>query len=212
MSLSLIPDHHYHIFNRGNNCDLLFQSDLDYSYFLDLYSIYANPFFETYSWCLMNNHFHFCIRAKSDDEFGRFDKRNRWSKEAKIKWKLFDMCEIPLEMQITPQPQRMFAFLFDSYAKYFNRKYVSRGVVFERSCEMRLIDTDEYLIDLICYIHNNPVKHNICKSPEQYRWSSYNEIISDNSVFCNSEKIIHLFDSRENFIFVHRSKFLNDFD
>lgn len=212
MSLSLLPDYHYHIFNRGNNCELLFQSESDYSHFLDLYAIYANPFFETYSWCLMNNHFHFCIRVKSDNEFGRFDKRNRWSKDTIVKWKLHDISEIPVEMQITPNPQRMFAFMFDAYAKYLNRKYAARGVVFERSCEMKLIDSDEYLIDLICYIHNNPVKHNICKLPEQYRWSSYTEILNDNSLFCNSEKIIQLYSSKDNFIYVHQSKFSNDFD
>ncbi|HBG70709.1 MAG: hypothetical protein A2W93_04625 [Bacteroidetes bacterium GWF2_43_63] len=206
MTEPLLANKYYHIFNRGNNSDSVFKSYDDYSYFIHLYSIYAHPFFETFSWCLMKNHYHFCVRVKNENEFERFDKRNRWKIEPVIKWQMYSINEIPLEKQIIPKPHRMLGFMFDAYSKYYNKKYDRTGVVFERGFEKKLIEKEDYLMELITYIHNNPVKHQISKDAGLYQWSSYNEILNNSSAFCNSEKIIQMFDSKENFVFIHQSK------
>lgn len=59
------------------------------------------------------------------------------------------------------------------YAKYYNEKYSRIGHVFRDRFKMQLIDTERYLQTCIKYIHNNPVKANICRSPAEYPYSSF---------------------------------------
>lgn len=59
-----------------------------------------------------------------------------------------------------------------SYAIYFNKKYNRVGHVFQDRYKSEVIEDDRYLLSVIRYVHNNPVKAGICKVQE-YRWSSY---------------------------------------
>lgn len=63
------------------------------------------------------------------------------------------------------------------YAKYYNEKYERVGHVFRDRYKMQLIGTERYLRTCIKYIHNNPVKANICQTPGEYPYSSFNHNI-----------------------------------
>ncbi|MCF6466160.1 transposase [Clostridium sp. Cult2] len=58
------------------------------------------------------------------------------------------------------------------YAKYYNWKTDKTGPVFEDRYKGILVQDESYFLTLIRYIHNNPVAANICKSMEEYKWSS----------------------------------------
>ncbi|SHD76390.1 transposase [Schnuerera ultunensis] len=58
------------------------------------------------------------------------------------------------------------------YAKYYNRKMDRTGPVFKGRYTSVLIQDESYLLELVRYIHNNPVAANICNSMEEYKWSS----------------------------------------
>jgi putative transposase len=60
-----------------------------------------------------------------------------------------------------------------AYARAFNAKYAHVGHLFQDRYGSRLIDADEYLLQLIKYIHVNPVKAGMVAAPIEYRWSSY---------------------------------------
>ena len=59
-------DRYYHIFNRGNNHELLFYKEFNYSYFLNKYDKYLSEHVSTFAYCLMPNHFHLLIKTKTD--------------------------------------------------------------------------------------------------------------------------------------------------
>ncbi|MES2428480.1 MAG: transposase [Bacteroidota bacterium] len=59
----------YHIYNRGNNKDLIFFEEDNYVYFLNQFKKYVSPFCEVYTYCLMPNHFHFFIGVNDSDLF-----------------------------------------------------------------------------------------------------------------------------------------------
>lgn len=61
-----------------------------------------------------------------------------------------------------------------SYAYYFNQKYNRVGHLFQDRFKSEPIEDERYLLAVIRYIHNNPIKAKIAKKPEQYKWSSYN--------------------------------------
>jgi len=54
----------YHIYNRGNNRELIFIEPTNYGYFLRLIKKYITPVADIYAYCLLGNHFHLLIKGK----------------------------------------------------------------------------------------------------------------------------------------------------
>ncbi|RCX17884.1 REP element-mobilizing transposase RayT [Anaerobacterium chartisolvens] len=62
-----------------------------------------------------------------------------------------------------------------SYAGHYNRKYKSMGHVFYGRYQSENIETDEYLLTVARYIHQNPVNAGIASTPSEWKWSSCGE-------------------------------------
>lgn len=65
-----------------------------------------------------------------------------------------------------------------SYAYYFNKKYNRIGHLFQDRFKSEGIENDAYLLSVVRYIHNNPVKAGMVKNIEEYKWSSYRNYIA----------------------------------
>lgn len=59
-----------------------------------------------------------------------------------------------------------------SYAMYFNAKYRLTGPLFQGRFRSEKVESDEYLMTVVRYIHQNPVKAGISKRPSGWEWSS----------------------------------------
>ncbi len=65
------------------------------------------------------------------------------------------------------------------YARSTNKKINNSGHLFERRHRAILVRDDSYLKELIRYIHLNPVRGGLARSPEYYRWSSHKAYLGD---------------------------------
>jgi REP element-mobilizing transposase RayT len=63
--------------------------------------------------------------------------------------------------------------LTSRYVKKTNKLKMIDGPLVRGRFKSKLVLTDEYLLQLIRYIHLNPVKANLVKKPGDYQWSSY---------------------------------------
>lgn len=61
------------------------------------------------------------------------------------------------------------------YVYWYNNKYKRCGHLFQERFKSEVVETDEYFLTVIRYIHLNPVKAGIINDAEQYKWSSYRE-------------------------------------
>lgn len=59
------------------------------------------------------------------------------------------------------------------YTRYINKKYNRIGHLFQGRFKSVIVDDTEYLLELVRYIHLNPVDANLTDRPENYRWSSH---------------------------------------
>jgi len=59
------------------------------------------------------------------------------------------------------------------FARAMQRKMETTGHLFERRYHATLVDTDSYLLELVRYIHLNPVRARIASDPGGFRWSSH---------------------------------------
>ncbi len=59
------------------------------------------------------------------------------------------------------------------YTQHINRKYSRSGHLFQGRYKALLVDADSYLLELIRYIHLNPIRIGLAALPEDYPWSSH---------------------------------------
>jgi REP element-mobilizing transposase RayT len=59
------------------------------------------------------------------------------------------------------------------YAKAFNKKYGRTGHLFERRHAAILVREDNHLLELVRYIHQNPLRANMVRALSDYNWSSH---------------------------------------
>jgi REP element-mobilizing transposase RayT len=77
------------------------------------------------------------------------------------------------------------------YAMNFNQKLDRVGHVFQDRFKSEAIEDDKYLLQVIRYIHNNPVAAKMVKLPGDYYWSSYNEYINKNTIIeCQQKEFV----------------------
>ena len=60
-----------------------------------------------------------------------------------------------------------------SYAKWFNYRYIKCGHVWQDRYKSFPMLKDDYLLNCLSYVEQNPVKDSICLRAEEYPWSSY---------------------------------------
>ncbi len=72
--------------------------------------------------------------------------------------------------------------LFNSYSQAFNQQQNRTGTLFEARAKFKVIDSDEYAIELCSYIHLNPIKAGLAKKPEQWKYSNYVEWINPSNL------------------------------
>jgi REP element-mobilizing transposase RayT len=201
---ALIPDAYFHIFNHAVGHDNLFKDEENYYYFLEKISEWILPFCQLYSYCLMPNHFHLLLKVKDRKELELL-----W--EDKIKRKMMKTSKVPPEGVVNPFGgilekliTEQFSHCFNSYAQAYNNKYSRSGSLLKESFQRKRIDSLEYMIKVICYIHNNPVAHGFTEQPEEWKYSSYNALFSKKPTKIERNEVIKLFDSIDNLRYVHR--------
>jgi REP element-mobilizing transposase RayT len=89
--------------------------------------------------------------------------------------------------------------LFSSYSQAFNKQQKRMGNLFISNFRRQKVSTDEYLSNLIKYIHLNPVRHKAVKNISQWKFSSYNILCSEEGTFLARQKTIGWFGGVEEF-------------
>lgn len=198
--IPLEPEGVYHIYNRGNNRENLFLTNSHYSFFRYRFQKYLSNFVDTYSYCLLPNHFHFLVKIKPEDQ---------------ILHTISNLQSRHLTYLGSKHPglavsDRFRVFLM-SYAKMVNSRCSREGSLFRKVFRRKFIQDNDYLLDAIMYIHLNPVKHQLTHDFEKYRWSSYREILSKKKSFVMQNEVISWFDDRNSFQINHRmmNRFIN---
>lgn len=64
------------------------------------------------------------------------------------------------------------------YTQKYNIRHKCDGTLFRGRYKSVLVQADSYLLELVRYIHRNPVKAGIADTPDTYKWSSHTGYIS----------------------------------
>ena len=92
--------------------------------------------------------------------------------------------------------------LCGQYAGWFNRRSGREGHLFHERFRSETVETDEYLLTVVRYIHANPQNAGVCPL-ESYPWSSFREYLGE-PWLCNTGYVIDIFGGLEQFVAFHR--------
>lgn len=204
--VNFIEGEYYHLYNRGNSKQKIFNDQEDYLRFIsllyvsntndkfDLYELNRTSNFNVYeiernnilvnvgAFCLMPNHFHILITEKKEGGISKFMQK-----------------------------------LSTAYSMYYNKKYERTGCLFEGKFKSQHVGNDRYLKYLFSYIHLNPLKliqkdwkekgiknkKEVIDYLNKYPYSSYLDFIGEERVqgkILNIESFPKYFPSKASFI------------
>jgi putative transposase len=69
------------------------------------------------------------------------------------------------------------------YTQRFNKKHNEDGPLFRGRYKAILVDADSYLLELMRYIHRNPVRTGMTTTVDDYAWSSHRGYLSDAPIY-----------------------------
>ncbi len=140
--ISFIKGEYYHIYNRGNSKQKIFNDKEDYQIFTKFLRLCnqeerirlrnvsdhflkkdSEPLISIGAYVLMPNHFHILLTEKMDNGITKFMQK-----------------------------------ISTGYAMYYNQKYKRTGSLFEGKFKSQHLDNDKYLKYIFSYIHLNPIK------------------------------------------------------
>lgn len=86
---------------------------------------------------------------------------------------------VHLLMQVSDAPLgRIILRIASGYARSVQSRLATTGHLFERRFHAVLVDAEPYLLELIRYIHRNPVRAGLACNPGGYPWTSHHAYLS----------------------------------
>lgn len=139
------------------------------------------------------------IFLESDDYLRFLKHLKATTKEFRIRIFSFALLQNHLHLLLQIESKNLsegMKFLFESYAKYFNKKYVRKGHVFCGRFRALLCRDDAHMLAASLYIHLNPVMAGLCQDPVLYRWSSLGVFANEHCAsFIVSKNVWDMLDS-----------------
>jgi putative transposase len=197
----LQPHTSYHIFNHANGFENIFREPENYRYFLGKYQLYISPIAETYAYCLMPNHFHLVVRIRKREVIEGLILKSNYTFP---KVQNFGKGEfINRDRDIEKYISKQFANLFSCYTQSFNKVNFRRGSLFIKNFKREPITSKEQFLNAVIYTHRNPIHHGFRDRFEDWPYSSYFGIISNDEPVVETGKLLKMFGGRDQFIQKH---------
>jgi len=128
-------------------------------------------FTEILGFCLMGNHFHLLAKMLPESDFSDDDVKKRChlfygedyvfpvDNMSYFRTKLGSLSEFVRDIKV-------------NFTRYYNRRHNRRGYFWGDCFKSVIVDKGETLVNCLAYIDLNPLRADIVKEPEEYRWSS----------------------------------------
>ena len=100
----------------------------------------------------------------------------------------------------TTRIKKNLGILLSSYTKAVNVQFARHGSLFQQHTRSRHIDDERYLLNLVTYIHQNPLRARLVRTLEDWEFSSYRDYIGlRNGTSPKTQLILSYFSSVEEF-------------
>jgi putative transposase len=180
------PNEIYHVYNRGNNKQLIFFNDNNYIFLLKKIRQKWKKYCEILCYCLMPNHFHFMLVPNEEACYN---------------------IELGDKLTHMQNFSRVIGKTLSSYTKAINIQNQTTGNLFQRKTQAKCLTdlnnkkefTQQYLQSCFHYIHQNPLAANLVKNLKDWQYSSFQDYYGyRNGSLCNKKLAMELLSLSEN--------------
>ena len=99
--------------------------------------------------------------------------------------------------------------ILTKYVGWFNYKYGRSGALIENRYKSKPVEVDEYFLQLIKYVHRNPLKAGLVREIGQYLYSSYSEYMGDDGI-TDTDFVLEML-SVDDFVKLHNEEDMIEF-
>lgn len=188
----------YHIYNKAVGNEKLFRRKDDYKYFLKKFDRFIYKVANVFAYCLIPNHFHYLLEIKSEEEISQ----NLADPSKPNKINNIDLMDI----------KQTFSNFFNSYTRSYNNVHSRYGKLFVLPYKRILVEKEDYITTLICYIHSNPVHHGLTSNYKEFQHSSFKILTSNEPTKLLRERVMELFGGYDKFIKFHQENIDDEFN
>jgi hypothetical protein len=86
-----------------------------------------------------------------------------------------------------------------------NKQEERKGSLMQRGVKRRIIEDEKHLLNVVAYIHTNPIHHGISTNFSEYNYSSFKIILSEGETEIKRDEVIGWFGNRKSFIEYHEN-------
>jgi putative transposase len=188
--IPLVPGEIYHLYNHAVGNENLFRKEENYRYFLTKYAELLTLVFDTYAYCLLPNHFHLLVHVKDLPSLRTVDLEGFWKPSRS-------------DGDVSNWLAHRFGSFQNAYAKAYNKYYERRGPLFMQRFGRKLVDDDAYFMNVMRYIHLNPVYHGIVRDIRKWKYTSYHAYLSSQTSYLARYNALDYFGGLEHFKTFH---------
>ncbi len=140
------------------------------------------------------------IFEESDDYFKFIETIEKY--KAVSGYKVFAYCLMSNHIHILLKVEKeeldlIMKRIAGSYVYWYNWKYHRVGHLFQDRFKSEPVEDDAYFLTVLRYIHQNPIKAGIVKGIDDYRFSSYNDYIDEESNIVDFDFVFSLMNKDE---------------
>ena len=210
----------YHVYNRVVDRKPLFTEKRNYFFFLSRMVKYIIPYLDVYAFCLLDNHFHLLVKIKKiHQDLTTLKELSNLGDDLENNPVIIPEVN-PIDNpniihEDNPENEQQnkchyiisaaFKKMFQSYAMAFNKQEDRIGTLFQTPFKRSEIDSEEYLLQLIYYIHSNPQKHGLVNDFRSYPYSSFHFYANRTPGYWMHDELLDLFGGYEGFMEFHNS-------
>jgi len=191
----LQPGQFYHIYNHANGHENLFLEERNYHFFLSKIKLYLLPVCNLYAYCLMPNHFHLLVSIKNEGEIVKLLESSETFQKLTSEERF---------THIEKKISKSFSNLCSSYTQALNKVYQRRGSLFMPNFKNTLVENELAFCNMVYYIHSNPVHHGFVKNITDWKFSSFNSLISEKLTGLERNYVLDAFGGRVAFDNYHK--------
>jgi REP element-mobilizing transposase RayT len=106
---------------------------------------------------------------------------------------------------------RLMLRIASHYARTVQKHLHTTGHLFEKRYHSTLVNADEYLLELLRYIHLNPVRARMVEHPSDYPWSSHHAYMGSNAQpWVTVDFALNMFHPERDHAIAAYARFVND--
>jgi REP element-mobilizing transposase RayT len=203
MNSQLLPDKTYLLSATSSDVNLFFSNDQDYLLFLKLYKENLSSILSTLSFCLLPNELHLVIKINAEQDLFNFYKQNDFFPDENESLESIKKLNQSLAAQnfnvFDKHTQKLFTNFLNSFVtESKNQKQMSFNKIAKQGFSKVELNNDE-IVSTITNLHLLPIKYKYCSQISDWKYSSYQAILSDKPSSVNRDFVLNIFGNKEKF-------------